>query len=200
MIVTVANHKGGVGKTTTVLTLAHLLKIKKQQVAILDLDAPSSERRSGAAAAFRKAEALEIPAYTIDDLPDENTGVVLVDAPPDAADSALERVLAQSNLVLIPSSLSQDDLEVTTVFYETVEAPKLIVFTLVSYYHEGKAIQKRKELLAEGLTVSKTFIPRSESVPKAAEAGQTVAAWGQLTSAKARTAYEALLREVLKWQ
>jgi cellulose biosynthesis protein BcsQ len=199
MIVTVANHKGGVGKTTTVLTLAHLMQLKKRQVSILDLDAPSSQRKAGAAAAQRKAQALDIPAYTFDELPDMVQGDILIDAPPDAADPALERALAMSSLVLIPSSLSPDDLEVTSVFYESIEAPRMIVFTLVSFYHEGKAAQEKKRLESEGFKVAKAFIPRSEAVPKAAEQGQTVAGWGHYSSLKVRTAYEHLLKEMLRY-
>jgi cellulose biosynthesis protein BcsQ len=199
MIVTVANHKGGVGKTTTVLTLAHLMQLKKQPVSVLDLDAPSSERRAGAAAAQRKAQALEIPAYTFDELPDMVQGDILIDAPPDAADTALERALAMSDLVVIPSSLSPDDLEVTMVFYESLpEANRAVLFTLVPYYHEGKVQTMQKQLKGEKVNCFKTFIPRSEAVQKAAEDGQTVATWGSFSSAKAKAAYENLLKEIVK--
>jgi cellulose biosynthesis protein BcsQ len=55
MIVTIANHKGGVGKTTTVLTMAHLMHLAGINVNVVDLDAPSSDRLAGAAASYRKA-------------------------------------------------------------------------------------------------------------------------------------------------
>jgi chromosome partitioning protein len=200
MIITVANHKGGVGKTTTVLTLAHLMHLKKQPVSILDLDAPSTERKSGAAAAQRKAQNLDIPAFTFDELPDVVEGDILVDAPPDAADPALERALAMSDLVIIPSSLSPDDLEVTMVFYDSLpEARRMILFTLVPFYHEGKVSQEQKKLKNEGIGYFKTFIPRAEAVQKAAEQGQTVATWGQYSSLKVKAAYENLLKEIVKY-
>ena len=38
MIMSVANHKGGVGKTTTVLTLGHALALLDKRVLLIDLD------------------------------------------------------------------------------------------------------------------------------------------------------------------
>lgn len=37
-VITVANHKGGVGKTTTVLTLGHALALKGRRILLIDLD------------------------------------------------------------------------------------------------------------------------------------------------------------------
>ncbi len=37
-VITIANQKGGVGKTTTVVTLAHALALAKKRVLVLDLD------------------------------------------------------------------------------------------------------------------------------------------------------------------
>ena len=42
-VITVANQKGGVGKTTTAVTLAHGLGLKGYQTLLLDLD-PQGQR------------------------------------------------------------------------------------------------------------------------------------------------------------
>ena len=49
MILVVANQKGGVAKTTTALTLAHLMHLEGDLVSVLDLDAPGGEKAAGAA-------------------------------------------------------------------------------------------------------------------------------------------------------
>lgn len=197
MIVTIANHKGGVGKTTTALTLAHLLHLEGAPVVVVDLDAPSRDRRAGAAAALRRAEALGIPAYTLNALPAEVEGDVIIDGPPDASDPALERALRASDWVIIPSTLSFDDLEVSRVFYDTVDTrQKALLLTQVPHYHDAKAQARINTLKAERVRVLSAMIPRLEAYPKAAEEGSTVAGIDRLEFRRAARPYEALLREI----
>ncbi len=37
-IISVTNHKGGVGKTTTVLTLGHALALLEKRILLIDMD------------------------------------------------------------------------------------------------------------------------------------------------------------------
>lgn len=197
MIVTIANHKGGVGKTTTVLTMAHLMHLSGISVTVVDLDAPSSDRLAGAAASYRKAKYLGIPTYTLQSLPKGVKGHVLIDAPPDMADIGLQKALKASACVIVPSSLSFDDLEVSKAFYKQIETKrKLILFTQVHHFQHTLLHKKHLALKAEAINTSSTFIPRLELFPKASELKTTVAALNSKEAQKAKEPYIKLVKEV----
>ena len=196
MIVTVANHKGGVGKTTTALHLAHVLHLAGRDVALVDLDAPSRDRKSGAAASLRRGEALGIPAFTLTTLPDELPGAIIIDGPPDSTDPALERALDLSDLVIIPTTLSFDDLEVSKVFYGSIPGARALLFTQVPHYYRERAHLVTGELQSEGITVLNLVIPRLEAYPKASERGTTAAGIDTAEFRRATRPYEQLVKAV----
>jgi cellulose biosynthesis protein BcsQ len=197
MILTIANHKGGVGKTTSVLTMAHLMHLSGVSVNVVDLDAPSTERLAGAAASYRRAKFMGIPAYTLQNLPKGVKGHVLIDGPPDMADPGLKKALKASQLVLIPTTLSFDDLEVSKAFYQGIETKrKLLLFTQVHHFQKRQLEKKRLALRAEGFNLSDTVIPRLELFPRASELKTTVAGIQTKQGRKASEPYAALVKEL----
>lgn len=197
MVLTFANHKGGTGKTTSALTVAHLLHLGGEPVSVLDLDAPSSFREAGASQSLRPAQALGIQAFTLDELPDEVAGHLIVDGPPDIADRGLEMVLDFTDYLIIPSTLSQYDLEVTEVFYTSAPSKnKCVLFTKVPHYAQGHLVEVQREFEGKGIHVAETHIPRLEVFEHAARAGTTVAGLNTYLGRTATRHYQTFLDEL----
>ena len=131
MIVAFANQKGGVGKTTSCVTLAHLMSLEGESVTVLDLDSPSELKDVGASSAYRKAQSLGIPVYTYDNLTDSLDGHLLIDCPPDLANRGAQEAVEGADLVVIPTSPSYDDLEVTLPYADTIKRPLKLLLTQV---------------------------------------------------------------------
>ena len=197
MVITFANHKGGTGKTTSALTVAHMLHTSDQSVSVLDLDAPSSFREAGASQSLRPAQALGIQAFTLDELPDEVPGHLVVDGPPDIADRGLEMVLDFTDYLIIPSTLSKYDLEVTEVFYQSAAAEKKgVLFTKVPHYSQELLARNRAEFEEKGMWVLDTAIPRLEIFEHAARDGTTVAGLNTYLGRTATKHYRSLIEEL----
>ena len=131
MIVAFANQKGGVGKTTTCITLAHLMSLEGEEVSVLDLDAPSELREAGASSTYRRAKSLGIQPYTYDNLASDIQGHLLIDCPPDLANEGAKEAVDNAALVVIPTSTSYEDFEVTLPFVETLSRPFKILLTRI---------------------------------------------------------------------
>lgn len=205
MILTVANHKGGVGKTTTALTLAHLLWLDDVPVSLLDLDAPSAAKPAGAAQALRRARALGIPAFDLDTLPADPRGHVIIDTPPDLADDAVASALETADRVLVPSGVSVEEVEVTAAaVLDIADPPSLtprfvVVLTRVPHYAGRRADEAaallRSELGGRAL-VATAQIPALAAVGDAAAAGTTVAEGRHPSWRRASRAYRRLAQEM----
>lgn len=194
MVITFANHKGGTGKTTSALTVAHLIHEGGTPVSILDLDAPSSFREAGASQSLRLAQNLGIQGFTLDELPEEVDGHLIVDGPPDIADRGLEMVLDFTDYLVIPSTLSQYDLEVTEVFYQNTSAKiKLVLFTKVPHYSRELLAATRLDFERKNMSVVSSHIPRLEVFEHAARNGTTVAGVNTYLGRSAVKHYRTLL-------
>ena len=201
MIIAVANQKGGVGKTTTTLTLAHLLSLEGEEVAVVDLDAPGPNRLAGASAAERRAKAVGIPAYTVDTLPGELPRYVLIDCPPDAANEDLKTAIELADFVLVPTSPSIDELEVATAFVSRLLTNRPYRLLLTRVYHSGsEAATTRKWLRDGGLRVMDAEITDYRAYKDAALRDTTVAGLDTHPARRARRDYLDVLHELRRIQ
>lgn len=194
MILVVANQKGGVTKTTTTLTLAHLMHLEGDQVTVLDLDAPGEEKLAGSKAAYRRATALGIDAYLLDTLPDNLSGHLLVDCPPDVGNKAFKQAVALADLVIVPTSTSMDDLEVSLAFADGLTVPYRLLFTRI---HPNASTASTSEALrARGYKVLDNAVTLYSVYGDAPAYGGTVSAMNTVASRRATKDYLAVLHEV----
>lgn len=201
MVIAVANQKGGVGKTTTTLTLAHLLSLEGEDVAVVDLDAPGPNRLVGASAAERRAKAIGIPAYTIDTLPDKFPRYVVIDCPPDAANEDLRAALELADFIVVPTSPSIDELEVAMAFVSRLLKDRPYSLLLTRVYHSGsEAATTRKWLRDGGFRVMDAEITDYRAYKDAALRDTTVAGLETYAARRARRDYLDVLHELRRIQ
>lgn len=135
LTITVAQQKGGSGKTTLAANLAVAYRLAGQSVALLDTDPQGSlgrwfmTRREGGEEdmSFSTASAWGV-SYEADKLRREHE-VVLIDTPP-KADSDLRPALREADLILVPVSASHLDLWATEAVLDLAEragVPALMV-------------------------------------------------------------------------
>lgn len=197
MRITVANHKGGVGKSTTALTLAHILHLAGEKVTVVDLDAPTAYKTAGAAAAKRRAEALGIPAFDLDNLPNEVTGHIIIDSPPDAGSRQLQAALELADVVIVPTSDSQDDLEVAVAFMNEHPGPDYRLLLTRVLGQSAKTVERLKRALrGEGWNVLDNHVTLYDAYKVARAKDTTVAGLDTWQGRRATREYENVLREV----
>lgn len=105
MILTFQNQKGGVGKTTLSLHLAHLLTLRSYRVLVIDADPQGSARdwlEARTSAAPFSVVGLDRPTIhrDIGQLM-EHYDVIVIDSPPRVTDIARSAILA-ADLIIIP--------------------------------------------------------------------------------------------------
>ncbi|CAN5787921.1 ParA family protein [soil metagenome] len=200
MIVAVGNQKGGVGKTTTALTLGHLLKQEGAEVALIDFDAPSSFRKAGNGLGLHYAEQIGLKAYAPDELPDSIDGHLFMDLPPDAGDAALNLAAGVADAFIVPTRLDRGDLMVTNAYANLLGemgVPFKVLITMVHPNSKSVAAATRS-FLSEHAPVFESFITSYEVYRDAAEGG-SVAGLRTVAGRKATRDYVVLLHELRTW-
>lgn len=197
MRIAVASHKGGVGKTTTALVLAHILHLAGERVTVVDLDAPTAYKAAGAATAKRRAQALGILAYDLDELPEEVEGHIVIDSPPDAGNRHLQAALALAEVVIVPTSDSVDDLEVALAFMTERPGPDYRLLLTRVLGQSARTVERLKAGLRErGWKVLDNHVTLYDAYKVAAAKGTTVAGLNTWQGRRATREYENVLREI----
>lgn len=137
-IVTVAQQKGGAGKTTLAINLAVCWAAQGRKVALIDIDPQAS---IGAWAQLR-AERKNAAPLTVSSVSGWRTGteidrlkrdhdLLVIDSPPHAANEARAAIRA-GNLVLVPIQLSPMDLWATGATLDLAKAEKRPVMLVLN--------------------------------------------------------------------
>jgi len=168
VIVAVANLKGGVGKTTSSIFLAHALTAATgERCAVIDAD-PQASAAGWARAAADSGRPLSVPvlAQPTTRLARMTASApnVVIDTPPAYTD-VVEAAIAVSDLVLVPTSPSALDLSLLEV---TVDAARRLgrpVAVLLNRTRRTRSVGSAEESLrAAGLRILKTHVPLREAV------------------------------------
>ena len=171
MLVTVANLKGGVGKTTTSVFLAHALAAATgERCAVIDADP------QGSAAAWAKAVAGTGRPLAVPVLAQPTTRLermarsepyLVIDTPPAYSD-ALEAAIRVADFVVIPTSASAMDLSAiraTTDAARRVGRPAAVLLTRTRRVRSVGAAEH--ELRAEGVPLMDAQVPLREALAMA---------------------------------
>ncbi|WP_068118251.1 ParA family partition ATPase [Tropicimonas marinistellae] len=142
--ITVAQQKGGSGKTTVAVNLAVHLRDAGHSVAVLDTDPQGSMGRwfmtrheatgGDPGMEFSTASAWGV-GYECDKLKRSND-FVIVDTPP-KADSDLRPALREADLVIVPVSASQLDLWATEAVLELIDRARKPALTVLNRARAG---------------------------------------------------------------
>lgn len=168
MIVTISNVKGGVGKTTSALALAHLATQEGFSVEVLDADSQGT-----ASEWVLEAKSASIPLSfdvhpanmaTLQHAANPKYDFVFIDCPP--AGQIIDRAISVADFVIIPTSTSFTDLQQAKLCVETMQElnqPYAVLITKA----EPKTIaykECKKYLDDNQISYFDTAIPKKEAV------------------------------------
>lgn len=128
MIITVANTKGGAGKTTTTIYLAEAFARQGLSARVIDMDPQGSATRW-----YDYAVEAGEPAWTVENLTEyrlkqlaDSERPTIIDCPP--GDPRIFTVAVNlADIVVIPCKPSPDDYDRTQITYDTVPDGKAVV-------------------------------------------------------------------------
>ena len=169
MFVAVANRKGGVGKTTTAVFLAHALAdATGSPGALVDAD-PQGSAMEWARRAADAGRGLAVPVFAQPTrrlvLPEAPN--VVIDTPPGDAD-IVAAAIDLADIVLVPTSPSALDLSQVQVAVETATRNGKPVAALLTRTRRTRSVAGAEESLqALGVPVLRTRIPLRESLAMA---------------------------------
>jgi len=208
MLIGILNRKGGCGKSTTAVHLAHWLAQKKHSVMVIDSDGQTSSSQW--------LTKLNLPSLVINDPDDlfdqiallsEQYEAVIVDSPAVLGETA-KAVLLSVDLALVPVQPSNLDLLATKDIVRLVNqaqkirkgTPKAAIF--LSRASKGTVLlREAQEVLSQtqGLTLLKQVIYQRQVIADAPGQSATVFNMSGDAASQAAREYEQLFEEALSY-
>jgi len=203
-VITIAQQKGGSGKTTLAVNIAVALTRAGRRVALLDTDPQGSlgrwfmtrlETRGDSDLVFSTASAWGV-AYECDKLR-RDADVVIVDTPP-KADADLRPALRAADLVLVPVAVSHLDLWATEGVLDLARREGKPMLVVLNRARSGTRLGTEIAEAAGGLGADLAATSIGNRVVYAETLGQGLGALEAPRSAAVTTEIAALLEEVMR--
>ena len=206
MIISVQNQKGGVGKTTLAVHIAHALVLKGAKVLLVDAD-PQGSARDWAAA---RGEPPPFPVVGLDrptihrDLPALAKGYdyVVIDGPPRVSDLARSAIIA-ADLVVVPIQPSPYDIWAADEVIKLIQEASVFKENLKAVFAINRKIVKTaigrdvvEALEQYPIPVLKSTISQRVIFAESAASGNTV--MEVASNGPAAKEVKALVNELLK--
>jgi len=201
-IIVVANGKGGVGKTTTVMSLSGIFS-EKYKVLAVDADSQGScswwVQRSDKAIGFDLSQETD-PQLLSRLRKIEGYDLVVVDTPPALHSDALAAVLAIADYLVLPTPPAPMDL---AALIETVREAVMpvginhrVLLTKVDSRSVGEALEAQNTLIELGIPVCNGFVRAYKAHERAALEGVPITKWRGKNAQEAEADYRRVADEL----
>lgn len=203
-IIVVTNGKGGVGKTTTTMSLASILAEKYKLLAV---DADSQGSFSWWVQQSKKGIGFDLAQETDPQLLENLRKVVgydliIVDTPPALSSATLAAVIPAADYLVLPTPPSPMDLAVLVETVKKAIAPAKVahrvLLTKVDTRSLGEALEAQKTLRELGIPVCTAFVRAYKAHERAALEGMTITQWRGRNGREAEADYRRVVDEIQK--
>lgn len=211
-IITIANQKGGCGKTTTTIQLAGGLSAAGYRVLVVDTDPQAT------AYMWNTPDNLPFGTVTVPEAAlmreltkrakDAQADVILVDCPPGMT-SATFTAMRVANAALVPIKVSGGDYKATQPFLEVLEQilphnPGLRVMAFINDRDNSRIAKQARDFAIStfarfpNVKVLETEISHFALITEVSVAGTTIFDYKPARNTKAQQAYAGLVKEVVE--
>lgn len=203
-IIVVSNGKGGVGKTTTTMSLASILAEKYKLLAV---DADSQGSFTWWVQQSKKGIGFDLAQETNPQLLENLRNVVgydliIVDTPPALSSATLAAVIPAADYLVLPTPPSPMDLAVLVETVKRAIAPAKVahrvLLTKVDTRSLGEALEAQKTLRELGIPVCTAFVRAYKAHERAALEGMTITQWRGRNGREAEADYRRVVDEIQK--